>query len=225
MVNLMHRRLFKVRKHLGLTQKQVADVLSIGQNAYSMIEGGRVSLTEKNRSILAEKLYINPTYLVDGRGEMILNTAKLPENQPQNGTVPTKGIPFFSKPLAQHTSTLQSLEELAAENSEYLIDLPPFNDCSFYRPVWGESMSPRYNPGDMVACKRVTKEYIQWGSAYWCLMELNGDRYETIRILRHSTTDDSVILTPCNEAFDPTEVPFSAIRELYLIKGKIERNL
>lgn len=225
MVNLMHRRLYKARKQLGLTQKQMADVLSIGQNAYSMIEGGRVALTDKNRSILAEKLYINPAFLIEGRGEVIINTAKLTENQTQKEHTMGQGVPFFSKPLPQNLPALQSLEELAAENAEYWVNLQPFNDCSFYRPVWGESMSPRYNSSDMVACKRATKEHIQWGEAYWCLMELNGDRYETIRILRQSTIDGSVALTPCNEAFDPTVVSLSAIRELYVIKGKIERNL
>lgn len=221
----MHRRLFKVRKHLGFTQKQIADVLGIGQNAYSMIEGGRVTLTDKNRSILAEKLYVNPTFLLEGRGEMFLDTTKTPEHQSDHTTDPARGVPFCSKPLPPNPPAFQSLEEWADEYSEYRVNLSPFNDCSFYRPVWGDSMSPRYNPSDMVACKRVPKEHIQWGEAYWCLMELNGNRYETIRILRHSPDEGSVVLTPCNEAFDPTVVPLSSIRELYLIKGKIERNL
>ena len=225
MVDLMHRRLFKARKTLGLTQKQIADVLNIGQNAYSMIESGKVSLTEKNRFILAEKLYINPAFLVEGRGEMFLNTSKLPENQPAADPGASRGVPYFSKPLHGPLPTAQSLEELAEESPDYLIDLLPFNDCSFYRPVWGESMAPRFNPGDMVACKRIQKEHILWGEAYLCLMEQNDERYETIRILRHSPNDGAAILTPCNEAFDPTVAPLSAIRELYLIKGKIERNL
>ncbi|MEG0466671.1 MAG: LexA family transcriptional regulator [Mucinivorans sp.] len=228
----MHRRLFKVRKHLGLTQKQVADILGIGQNAYSMIESGKISLTDRNRTILAEKLYINPLFLLENRGEMLLSTQLNTTVTSLQGAAGAQGasgehdgrVPFYSKPATDLTYT--TLDEMAHADSDYLIDLPPFNDCSFYRPVFGESMSPRYNPGDIVACKRVqNKKMLLYGESYLCVISLDGDQYETIKILRKSPDLGSVILMPCNEAFDSTQVPQEAIAELYIIKGKIERNI
>ncbi|MEG0656054.1 MAG: helix-turn-helix transcriptional regulator, partial [Mucinivorans sp.] len=126
----MHRRLFKVRKHLGLTQKQVADILGIGQNAYSMIESGKITLTERNRAILAEKLYINPVFLLEDRGEMLLSTrmndpvtsiAKSLANGNQNQQ--TIGVPYYSKSITDLQDS--SLCEIAQAEADYWIDFAP----------------------------------------------------------------------------------------------------
>lgn len=216
----MHRRLYKARKHLGLTQAQIASILGIGQTAYSMIENGKISLTDRNRAILSDKLYINPIFLTEGRGEMMLSSERVAHNTEQR--VVEGGVPFFSKPI----NGMSSLEEIMGERPEYVINAEPFNDCNLYRPVFGESMSPRYNPSDIVACKRIkNKDMILYGEAYLCLINFDGDFYETIKVLRKSSNNDKVVLTPCNEAFDPTTVPLEAISELYIIKGKIERNI
>lgn len=234
----MHRRLFKVRKHLGLTQQQIAAILGIGQNAYSMIENGRIQLTERNRSILAERLYINPVFLTEGIGEMMLAATPSDVQTHQNssgqwvvsgGTKSLKtqnsaAVPYYSKQVTG--SMLISYDDLAREEPEYYIDLAPLNDCTFYRPVFGESMSPRYNPGDLVACKRVrNRNIILYGESYLCMISLDGDFYETIKILRRNATPGMITLMPCNAAFDQTDVPIDAIKDLYLIKGKIERNI
>lgn len=217
----MHRRLYKVRKHLGLTQKHIADILGIGQNAYSMIETGRISLTDRNRAILAERLYINPVFLTEGRGEMLLSTLRTDNQSLVVAAGAREGVPYFSKPF----NGLR-LADMLSDNPDYYINFEPFNDCTLYRPVFGESMSPRYNKGDIVACKLVNnKEQIMFGEAFLCLVAMDGDRYETIKILRQSPIKGQVILMPCNEAFDPTTMMLDAISELYIIKGKIERNI
>lgn len=224
----MQVRLYKARKQLRLTQKQVADILGIGQNAYSMIETGKISLTAKNRSILAEKLYINPTYLTEGRGEMMLSSEQASSTGTPNNTAcncDRKQVPYYSKPVTG--SVVISFDDMARDEPEYYIDLAPFNDCTFYRPIFGESMSPRYNPGDIVACKKIhSKNLIQYGESYLCVIVIDGDFYETVKVLRKNTSDpSSVILKPFNEAFDETIIPVDSIRELYIIKGKIERNI
>lgn len=217
----MHRRLYKARKHLGLTQAQIASILGIGQTAYSMIENGKISLTDRNRTTLADKLYINPIFLTEGRGDMMLPTERNRVSATEQNS-PKSGVPFFSKPIQGSSS----FREMINDSPEYFIDVEPFNDCNFYRPVFGESMAPQYNPSDIVACKRINnKEMILYGQAYLCFINFDGDFYETIKILRKSSTDNHVILTPCSEAFDPTTVPLDAISELYIIKGKIERNI
>lgn len=225
-------RLREARKFLGFTQKAMAEILQIGQNTYSMIENGKISLTDKNKGILAEKIRLNPLWLTSGIGEMLLdhrpqNQVLTSINNQTNGsdTDSFNGVPFYSKPVTG--SMVISLDDLANEEAEYYINFAPFNDCSFYRPVWGESMSPRYNPGDIIACKRIiNKNYILYGETYLCIISLDGDFYETIKTLRKHTTDPSkIILRPSNPEFDETAIPINSILELYLIKGKIERNV
>lgn len=218
-------RLLQARKFLGMTQKQMSEILQIGQNAYSMIENGKIKLTDRNRHILTDRLKINPIWLDTGIGDMMLDTT------PRRAMVQTcnaeqhRGVPFFNKPVTG--SLLISFDDMARDTPEYNIDYKPFNDCTFYRPVYGESMSPKFNSGDVVACKRVVnKELILYGETYLCMVKLDSDFYETIKVLRkHKQQPEKIILKPLNPNYDETEVPLDAIIDLYIIKGKIERNL
>lgn len=225
-------RLHEARKFLGLTQKAVAEILQIGQNTYSMIETGKISLTDKNKGILSDKLRINPLWLGGGVGEMFLDMrSEHPEKAMIKGHSKgpdvklNNGVPFY--PKAVTGSLTISLDDIASEQAEYYINFAPFNDCSFYRPVWGESMSPKYTSADTIACKKIiNKNYILYGEAYLCVIALDGDFYETIKILRKHNSDPSkIILKPANPAFDETTIPLDSILELYIIKGKIERNI
>lgn len=224
----MYKRLYSVRKYLKMTQRQLADVMGIGQNAYSMIENGRISLTPRNRAILEDRLNISIKYLEKGIGPMILSEKKK-DNAPsheieQNSeTVAKLGVPYFPHTIR---GVIESLDVFTNEEPEYYINIEPFNDCSFYRPVIGHSMAPRYNTGDIVACKRVqNKRNILFGQTYLCLISYEGDFNEVIRVLRRDDDPDKVVLMPINTSYDPMTIPLSAIVELYLIKGKIERSI
>ncbi len=162
----MNKRLYEVRKSLEMTQKSMADVLGIGQNAYSMIENGKIGLTARNRDILEEKLNINSEYLLNGTLPMLIKRGQWTTKTTENTTTEehkTKGVPFISKTINSTQTQLYTLDKIEAE---YYIDFKPFNDCSFYRPVIGESMSPRYNPSDLVACKSInSKNNIMYGES------------------------------------------------------------
>lgn len=226
----MHKRLYAVRKSLKMTQKQMADVMGIGQNAYSMIENGRIALTPRNRAILFDKLSVSQRYLEQGMGAMVLpeKSVKAAKSQPENLHAPQGGesgggVPYFAKSIS---GLITSPETMSNEEPEYYINIQPFNECTFYRPVFGQSMSPRYNTGDIVACKRVqSKSNILFGQSYLCLISSDGDFFEVIRILRRHENEEMVTLMPLNASFDATTVALSSIVELYAIHGKIERNI
>lgn len=218
-------RLAQLRKFLGMTQKQMAEILQIGQNAYSMIENGKIRLTEKNRSILSEKLRANPLWLETGIGDMFLDQSVRSGRSSYTDAQQNQGVPYYSKPVTGPISI--SFNDAAQESPEYNIDYKPFNDCSFYRPVYGESMCPKFNPGDVIACKRViSKELILYGESYLCMIKIDSNFYETIKVLRrHADRPDMIILKPINTNFDESIIPIDSIVDLYIIKGKIERNI
>lgn len=211
-----------------MTQKEIADVLGIGQSAYSMIEIGKIGLTHRNREILYSKLQINSSYLLDGTLPMILvsqnskRTDRTTSQGSENDNNTKRGVPYINKNISpEPTLALQNITEI-----EYYIDFEPFNNSSFYRPVFGESMSPRYNTSDIIACKQVkSKANILFGESYLCIVENEGDYYETIRVLRRAENENDIVLMPINPKFDSTTIQISAIKELYLICGKIERHI
>lgn len=193
-----------------------------------MIENGKIGLTTGNRIILESKLGINPDFLIHGTQPMILKV-RIPTQPTTTQETHTdtnlqdSGVPFFSKNI-NFSSTRTLL--LSPNDVEYYVNYEPFNDCTFYRPVFGHSMSPRFNPADTIACKVVnSKNNIMYGQSYLCLISYEGDMYETFRILRKSEREGYIVLTPLNPSFDSTEIPLDAIIELYLVCGKIERTI
>lgn len=62
----MRTRLKRLRIKLGLTQDDVSKLLGIKQNAYSYIESGKTSLTDRNAQILSEKIGVDKEWLLSG---------------------------------------------------------------------------------------------------------------------------------------------------------------
>lgn len=60
----MDTRLRLLRNRIGLRQIDMADLLGIKQNAYSNIENGKTSLTERNANIISEKLGVDKDWLI-----------------------------------------------------------------------------------------------------------------------------------------------------------------
>ncbi len=56
-------RIKELRTKLSYTQLQMAEILGIKQNAYSSIETGKVSLTDRNRTVLESKFHLTPGWL------------------------------------------------------------------------------------------------------------------------------------------------------------------
>lgn len=221
----MYRRLFDVRKSLKMTQKQMADVLGIGQNAYSMIESGKIGLTPRNRALLASSLGVSHLFLERGVPPMMISEGSgsslaVLDSQMLGHKL---GVPFFSKAIR---GVIASPDTMAGEEPDYYINFEPFNDCTFYRPVFGDSMSPRYNAGDIVACRRVqNRKNILFGQSYLCLLSIEGDFIETLRVLRKPDDPLMVTLMPLNLTYDSSVVALSSIVDMFVICGKIERSI
>lgn len=69
----MNLRFKLARQSLNLTQQELGDILGISKSAVSKIESGKSVITERNVQVLSEKLDINPLWLKEGKGDMLLN--------------------------------------------------------------------------------------------------------------------------------------------------------
>lgn len=63
-------RIRLIRKTLGLNQKEFALQIGLTQTALSMIEVGRIGLTEKNIKLICATFAVNEDWLRIGTGEM-----------------------------------------------------------------------------------------------------------------------------------------------------------
>ena len=94
-----------------------------------------------------------------------------------------------------------------------------FSDCDFVIRIKGDSMSPRYTSGDVVACKKIVEMlYFQWGRVYVLYTKSNGIM---IKRLQPSDKEDCVRCVSDNEKYAPFDVPKSDIVSLALVNGLV----
>jgi len=69
-------------------------------------------------------------------------------------------------------------------------------------------------------CDLADKDKIKYGLPYIITKNINVFRY-----IRKSDNPEMVILGPANDKYDEIEVEIANIEQLFIIKGKIQRNL
>jgi signal peptidase I len=133
------------------------------------------------------------------------------------------GIPYYNIDV---TATLTESFSDIAEEPEFYVDFKPFNDCTAYFTVFGDSMYPMITHGEIIAVKKVDNpEYIQYGEAYLVVTNAETNNMRTIKLIRKHEKEDMIILRPANPNFDEMVIPRHTILKLYIIKGKITRKL
>lgn len=184
----------EIRKRFGLSQKDMANILGIKQNSYSYIENGKVSMTDRNKSILAEKLSININWLNGASDEPMIKHVEGLENVSDDAIV-NEVIAHYSthksdydgidlapvidhlihkketRPRIPYTAAAGSLtsavEGITSDQCEQIPRINIFPEYDFTIIIKGDSMEPKYEGGDEVACKRIdSTSFIQWGKPH-----------------------------------------------------------
>ena len=128
--------------------------------------------SEKLSDILRAFPELNRNWLLFGEGEMLRTDApavvSVSEGAPPPQLIPAppgKGLPLI--PLPAMAGFLKGAADIDPNEIEWYF-VPAFRDCQFLIRVKGESMSPRYLSGDIVACREVqdTGTFFQWGKTY-----------------------------------------------------------
>ncbi len=103
-----------------------------------------------------------------------------------------------------------------------IINIPSFNDCDCYINVSGESMYPIYSSGDIIALKRIQdKEVIQYGEAYVLITKEN----RMLKYIRKGKDERHWRLVSENKEHDAFEIDKNKVLTLFLVKGKIKKNV
>lgn len=95
------------------------------------------------------------------------------------------------------------------------------NEISFIN-VFGDSMYPKYNAGEIIGVKYIDFEYLNYGSAYVIVFK-NGDTY--IKIIQPGSDKQHLILESINEFYKPKEYHIDFLKTFYSIKGVIKKEM
>jgi len=162
-------------------------------------------------------------WLLTGEGDM------LKQNLEPNITSITQlksdeGVPFYEIDVTG--SIVESFNDIREEPAFY-VNYKPFNDCLAYLPIFGDSMSPTYSGGDVIAIKSVSNyEAILWGEAYLIITNANANNLRTVKLLYPHKNKDKVILRAINPKYHgDTVINKEDILNLFIIKGVIKQNM
>jgi len=97
--------------------------------------------------------------------------------------------------------------------------VPMFIGAEFLIPVKGSSMIPKYNSGDVVACKRLQLNdiFFQWNKVY----VLDTSQGALVKRIKKGKDDDHILIVSDNEQYEPFELHKSQINGVALVIGVI----
>lgn len=99
--------------------------------------------------------------------------------------------------------------------------VPEFTELhvDFMIRVKGSSMYPKYNSGDLVACKKLFRDdvFFQWNKVY----VLDTDQGALIKRVKKGIDKEHILLISDNETYDPIDLPWSKVFSIALVVGVI----
>ena len=216
------QRLKKVVKWLifsgfGEIEKELAEVLGYTNSSFSQILNGKVPLSDKFLDkICSLDNNINKVWILENKGEMLKSSNNTPAvAEPQ---IPS-GVPMLPFDAFAGIGTDVEGVNLDTIEERYVVPLFDGMKMDFMISVRGSSMYPKYNSGDVVACRMVQELlFVQWNKVYVLDTISQG---VIIKRLKKSDKEGFVICKSDNEQYEPFEIPMSDIRTIALVVGVI----
>lgn len=170
--------------------------------------------------ILSVYDHVNPKWLLIGKGEMLIEKSSI-VSEPALASCGIKNkrkqIPLI--PLdAMAGFGVGDMQVMPYETNKYAV--PEFEDLNveFMIRVKGSSMHPKYNSGDIVACKKLPLDtFFQWNKVY----VLDTTQGALIKRICESTEENSILCVSDNVKFPPFDLHRSHIHSLAVVLGVI----
>lgn len=161
---------------------------------------------------------ISKSWVIDGIGNVfadetennkLVYNSKL-ENAKKNIDIPLIPIEAMA---GYGTGSVQIMEY---ETENFMI--PTFKGADYLIGVRGSSMYPKYNSGDIVACKHLQLDtFFQWNKVY-VLDTIQGP---LIKRIGKGIDDDHILIISDNEKYAPFQLHISEINAIAIVMGVI----
>jgi repressor LexA len=192
----------KIRHLHGLTQTQFADRLGLNLRTIQNYESGTDIPLNIQKLIEYE--------FVSYKKENILQ-------EPDTSYLRRKQIPLI--PIEAIAGNGSGSVAILEEDIQERYIIPEFSGADFMILVKGSSMYPKYNSGDVVACKFITdKTFFQWGRVYVLHHKEQGAMIKRL----FPTENASIIeLRSDNEKYPAFRLPIKSINNFALVIGVV----
>ncbi|QNL47695.1 XRE family transcriptional regulator [Olivibacter sp. SDN3] len=222
--------LFKELRLLkNMTLEQFYGDITTHVNNLSAIENGGRVIGKRLAKDIINYHNISFKWLSEKEGKPFLSNVpyqiyKQERNITRLRQEPSEGeVPYYHLQLSE---MVFDGPEAFQEAPEFYVNFRPFNDCTAYLPIYGDSMYPKFASGEIIAIKEViNQEVILWGEAYLVVTNKLANNMVTLKLLYEHEESDKLILRASNPNFKgDTVIDKRAISKLFIVKGKITRN-
>lgn len=173
----------------------------------------RGSLSQDNISkILHKYSELDANWLLTGSGEMLKSGIPIAISAEN----PTEGIPLIPVDAMAGYGAGES-QVMEFESERFVV--PTFRGADFLIQVKGSSMYPKYNSGDIVACKKLFMDdlFFQWNKVY----VLDTEQGALIKRIDQGADPDHVMIVSDNEKYRPFALHKSKINAISIVMGVI----
>lgn len=202
---------------------QFIDYKGVSKNKFYIETGISNGILDKKSGLsmdTIEKFYstypeINPEWLLTGQGPML----KEPTPEEMNLKPMADALPLVM-PTAIGGYGNSAFNFTDRDVKEYYV-IPKFKhkQVDFMIEVEGSSMYPKYNSGDVVACRIIKdSKFIQWNKAHVVATREQGI---IIKRIKPSDNKDTLLMVSDNQSYDPFEVPKEEIEGLAIVVGVV----
>lgn len=171
--------------------------------------------------ILTEYPELSPEWLMLGEGEMLRDPSKQAANDPKKEIIPShtpqEGIPLI--PIEAWAGALSGEDYSIMEYECERYVVPSFQDADFLITVRGDSMTPKYYSGDIVACRKVflSDLWFQWGKVYI----IDTNQGSLLKKVRRGSSEETITLVSENPEYEPFELRKDQIYNIAIVQGVI----
>lgn len=199
------------RSRYDFGQNRFEEYCGIPRGTINNIKPGGGISTNTLTKIIVRCPEVNAGWILTGEGPMTSPAENVSREVTQlPHTLPLIPYEAFAGP---------GLPTFEDERVEDFYTVSEFKNSDFLIRVKGDSMTPKFNGGDLVACKKVTEAYFfQWGRVYVIYTNSQGIM---IKRVQPSEDDAYIKCVSDNPKYAPFDVPKSDILQVALVNGAI----
>ena len=202
----------ELRKSKNLTQKEFSSKIKVDDSQFSKIEQGKLQPTLNQLMEISSNFNVSMDELCFDNNSMLKKN--IPLAKPVKNSI--NGIPLIPiEAMAGFGGGDIQVLELDCE----FFTIPTFKGADFLIQVKGSSMYPKYNSGDIVACKKLNLNdlFFQWNKVY----VLDTEQGALIKRIDIGADEDHVMIVSDNEKYRPFPLHKSKINAISIVMGVI----
>ncbi len=192
----------EIRKKLGVTQEEFAELLGVSRNTVLNYEKGE-NIPSSKSTILRKLLRLSE--------EKNINST--------NVSLKEKLIPRVEIEVVGGNGN--NVFGFTENDVKEYYKIPLFDKLKidFLVSLSGSSMQPKYNSGDILGCKTIIEHtFIEWNKPHVIATKSRGMLFKRIK---KGSSEDTLLLVSENPEYDPFEVPKDEITGLAIVVGYI----